>query len=100
LAQVASRLKSYQSVNSITVLGHTDRLGGDTYNDPLSARRASTVKAYLESIGVNAPKFDAVGRGEREPVTTNCSDKLPRAQLISCLQPDRRVTIEVTGVVK
>jgi OmpA-OmpF porin, OOP family len=100
LAQVANRLKSYQSVATMTVVGHTDRLGTDGYNNPLSARRAQTVMTYLQSLGVNAGKMEAQGRGESEPVTTTCSDKLPRQQLISCLQPDRRVTIEVTGVVK
>jgi OmpA-OmpF porin, OOP family len=100
LAAVANRLKSYQSIATLSIAGHTDRLGSDTYNDPLSARRAATVLEYLGSIGVKAAKSDAIGKGEREPVTTQCSDKLPRAQLITCLQPDRRVTIEVTGVVK
>jgi OmpA-OmpF porin, OOP family len=100
LAAVANRLKSYQSIATLSIAGHTDRLGSDTYNDPLSARRAATVLEYLGSLGVKATKSDAVGKGEREPVTTQCSTKLPRAQQIICLQPDRRVTIEVTGVVK
>jgi OmpA-OmpF porin, OOP family len=100
LAAVANRLKTYQSIATLSIAGHTDRLGSDNYNDPLSTRRAATVLEYLGSLGVKAAKSDAVGKGEREPVTTQCSDKLPRAQLITCLQPDRRVTIEVTGVVK
>jgi OmpA-OmpF porin, OOP family len=100
LAAVANRLKSYQSIATLSIAGHTDRLGSDTYNDPLSARRAATVLEYLGSLGVKAAKSDAVGKGEREPVTTQCSAKAPRAQQIICLQPDRRVTIEVTGVVK
>jgi OmpA-OmpF porin, OOP family len=100
LASVADRLKSYQSITSLSIGGHTDRLGTDAYNDPLSQRRATTVLGYLGGLGVKAGKTEAVGKGEREPVTNNCSDKLPRTQLIACLQPDRRVTIEVTGVVK
>ncbi|NJS35927.1 MAG: OmpA family protein [Brachymonas sp.] len=100
LAAVANRLKSYQSIATLSIAGHTDRLGKDTYNDPLSQRRAATVLEYLGSLGVKAAKSDAIGKGEREPVTQNCSDKLPRTQLIACLQPDRRVTIEVTGVAK
>ncbi len=100
LAAVANRLKTYQSIATLSIAGHTDRLGSDQYNDPLSARRAATVLDYLASLGVKAAKSEAMGRGEREPVTTQCSDKLPRAQLITCLQPDRRVTIEVTGIVK
>ncbi len=101
LAAVANRLKSYQSIVTLSIAGHTDRLGSATYNDGLAARRAATVLEYLGSLGVKASKSEAVGKSEREPVTAaQCSDKLPRAQLISCLQPDRRVTIEVTGSVK
>lgn len=88
LADVAQRLKGYQSIQTLTIAGHTDRLGDDAYNDRLSQARADTVKAYLASLG------------EREPVTQNCADAQPRAALIQCLQADRRVTIEVTGVVK
>ena len=100
LEAIAQRLKSYQSLVALAVAGHTDRLGSHQYNDPLSQRRANTVMAMLESMGVKAPKMEAVGKGKREPVTTTCEQKLPRKQLIICLQPDRRVTIEVTGVVK
>lgn len=100
LAAVAERLKAYQSIDALTITGHTDRLGSEGYNDPLSTRRAATTLAYLESLGVKASKAQAVGKGEREPVTTQCSDKLPKAQLIVCLQPDRRVSIEVMGVAK
>jgi OmpA-OmpF porin, OOP family len=100
LNAIASRLKTYQSIATLSIVGHTDRLGSNEYNEPLSARRATTVKEMLEAMGVKAARVDAAGKGEREPVTTSCSDKTPRAQLIQCLQADRRVTIEVTGVVK
>jgi OmpA-OmpF porin, OOP family len=100
LGAVANRLKTYPSIATLSIAGHTDRFGPDSYNDPLSARRAATVLEYLESLGVKTAKSEAVGKGKREPVTTQCSTKQPRAQQISCLQPDRRVTIEVTGQVK
>ncbi len=100
LVAIAQRLKSYQTVNTMTIVGHTDRLGSDSYNDPLSANRAATVRQLLDGMGVKATRVEAIGKGKNQPVTTSCSDKLPRAQLIACLQPDRRVTIEVTGIVK
>ena len=100
LDTVARRLKAYQSIQTLSILGHTDRLGSDAYNDPLSQKRAATVKAYLESLGVKAVTLESAGKGKREPLTSNCSNKLAREQLIQCLQPDRRVAIEVTGVVK
>ena len=100
LQAVADRLKNYQAIHTLTITGHTDRYGTDAYNDPLSQRRAATVQSYLTGLNVRADKFDAVGKGKREPVTTNCSAKAPKPEQILCLQPDRRVTIEVTGIVK
>jgi OmpA-OmpF porin, OOP family len=98
--EIAARLKGYKTIDSVTVIGHTDRFGSDAYNDDLSTRRAQTVRGMLERAGVRAGKLDAVGRGKREPVTTNCPVSMPRAAAISCLQPDRRVTIEVRGIVR
>ncbi len=97
LALVAQRLKSYKSVESLTILGHTDRLGTDELNDKLSQARADTIKAYFESLGFKPAVMIAKGMGKREPLTRTCSDKLPREDLIACLQPDRRVAIEIMG---
>lgn len=97
---VIDRLKNYKSVDSFAILGHTDRLGGEAFNDKLSQARADTVKAYFEARGVTARVLIAQGVGVREPITKGCIDKLPRAALIQCLQPDRRVTIEITGSAK
>ncbi|WP_291010720.1 OmpA family protein [Hydrogenophaga sp.] len=85
---------------SIKVEGYTDRKGSTDYNQTLSGERANSVKDYLVVSGKLDPtKISAVGMGESAPVTKleDCSDKLPRAQLITCLQPDRRVEVEVTG---
>ncbi len=100
LSTIAQRLKSYQSISTLSVVGHTDRLGSNEYNASLSTRRATTIQGLLESMGVKAAKSEASGRGKTEPVTTSCSNSQTRDNLISCLQPDRRVTIEVTGVAK
>jgi OmpA-OmpF porin, OOP family len=85
---------------SITVEGHTDRLGSTEYNQALSDERASSVKDYLVTSGKLDPsKISAVGKSEGSPVTKaeDCSDKQSRANLITCLQPDRRVEVEVSG---
>lgn len=102
LAEVAQRLKGYQSIQSLTIVGHTDRLGSNAYNDALSKKRAETVKAALESLGVKAGKIETRGAGKREPVTpaATCASTKARKPLIDCLQADRRVSIEVTGTVK
>ncbi|ODV09625.1 MAG: flagellar motor protein MotB [Rubrivivax sp. SCN 70-15] len=86
--------------DEITVEGHTDRLGSPAYNQALSAGRAESVKAYLVSPGgIDAAKISAVGKGEAAPVTAPgaCKGSKPDARLIACLQPDRRVEVEVSG---
>lgn len=86
--------------SSITVEGYTDRKGSEAYNQTLSGERANAVKEYLVTNGkIDPAKISAVGKGESSPVTKmeDCSDKMSRAKLITCLQPDRRVEVEVTG---
>jgi OOP family OmpA-OmpF porin len=85
----------------ISVEGHTDRLGTADYNQSLSLRRAEAVKAYLVGTGdFAADKVNVVGKGESSPVTqaADCKGSRPTAQLVACLQPDRRVDIEVSGL--
>ena len=84
----------------ITVEGHTDRLGTKAYNQTLSLQRAQSVKDYLVSVrGMDAAKINAVGKGETAPVTKpqDCVGHKASAKLIECLQPDRRVDVEVTA---
>jgi OOP family OmpA-OmpF porin len=84
----------------ITVEGHTDRLGTPAYNQKLSQERADGVKSYLVTLSkVDPTKITAVGRGEGSPTTAtgNCKGSAATAALIACLQPDRRVEIEVSG---
>lgn len=98
LAALAGALKAFSKIQAVKVVGHTDRLGRDAFNDRLSAARAATVLAHLQSLGIKAVVASAQGVGKREPVTNSCSNKLARSALITCLQPDRRVTIEVAGI--
>jgi OOP family OmpA-OmpF porin len=84
----------------ITVTGYTDRLGAPAYNQKLSERRAEAVKSYLvETSGIPAAKITARGADGSEPVTTPemCKGQHRTPELIACLQPDRRVDVEVTG---
>jgi OOP family OmpA-OmpF porin len=82
----------------ILAVGHTDRIGTDAYNQRLSERRAEAVKAYLVSQGVPANRIYTEGKGKTQPVTGDaCPRGMPRAALIECLQPDRRVEVEVIG---
>jgi OOP family OmpA-OmpF porin len=84
----------------ITVTGHTDRIGSHAYNMKLSTRRAEAVKTYLvQSAGIPAGKIAARGTDGSDPVTKpgECKGKKATKALIACLQPDRRVEVEVSG---
>lgn len=85
----------------INVIGHTDRLGSPTYNQRLSERRAAAVKAYLVSPGrIDASRIMSSGVGEETSITNadQCPGNRATPKLIECLQPDRRVDVEVTGM--
>ena len=86
----------------IIAVGHADRIGKDTYNQKLSERRAAAVKDYLVGKGVEANRVYAEGKGEKQPITAGKCGKSEKKtkQLIDCLQPDRRVEIEVIGTQK
>jgi len=59
------------TVLDIDVVGHTDSVGTEEYNQKLSERRARAVRDYMVSEGVNPGIIDAMGKGESEPVATN-----------------------------
>lgn len=90
------------TLETMIVTGHADRIGSPAYNQRLSARRAQAVKDYLISKGFEASRIYAEGKGEAQPVTGDkCrnmgAENRHNAKLIACLQPDRRVEIEVIG---
>jgi OOP family OmpA-OmpF porin len=61
---------------SVTVVGHTDSVGSEEYNQGLSERRANAVADYL-STGADVPRnvFSTSGMGELQPVATNETDE-------------------------
>ena len=98
LDKFAADLKGVK-YDGIAVTGHTDRIGAQAYNLKLSARRADAVKAYLVEAGIPAGGITAKGVNGANPVTRpeDCKRSKPIAKLIACLQPDRRVEVEVSG---
>jgi OmpA-OmpF porin, OOP family len=97
LDEFASNLDA-TSPASIRVIGYTDRIGSDAVNQRLSEQRAESVKAYLVSKGVSSSRMQTEGRGASQPVTDSgdCLGETSSA-VIACLQPDRRVHLELTG---
>ena len=95
LDRLAENLVSRQAhIDSIALTGHTDRLGSEQYNYNLGLQRAQTVKNYLQGKDVQAP-ISVASAGESQPVTTACTRAT--AALKACLQPDRRVTVDISG---
>ncbi|MGQ0651918.1 MAG: OmpA family protein, partial [Betaproteobacteria bacterium] len=94
--RVVDRVKDAK-VDNIVLVGHADRIGSGEYNQRLSERRAEAVRAYLQQKAA-AQNLQASGKGESQPVTGDqCKGIKNRDKLIECLQPDRRVEVEVFG---
>ena len=102
---------SQSNVQSVRVEGNTDFMGSDKYNQALSERRANTVANYLVQQGVPADRVSAVGLGESQAkMTEQCQAEVAklgkkvskakkRSALIACIEPDRRVDIQVESLV-
>ena len=85
----------------VIAVGHADRIGGAAYNQKLSEKRAASVKDYLVSKGIPANRIYTEGKGKNQPITKPGDCKGPKsAKVIACLQPDRRVDIEIIGTTK
>lgn len=55
-------------VPDVLVIGHTDTVGNDAFNDNLSRQRAEVVRRALVARGIAAENIVVVGRGKREPI--------------------------------
>jgi outer membrane protein OmpA-like peptidoglycan-associated protein len=60
LAEIAKR-----PVPDVLVIGHTDTVGTDTFNDALGLQRAEAVRAALIRLGIPAADVHAISRGKR-----------------------------------
>ena len=70
---IAGNMRRDAPDTALTVLGHTDAQGGDTYNMDLSRRRAANVIGQLVSRGVAPDQLSEIGIGKRQPVAPNDS---------------------------
>jgi len=75
---------------ALTVVGHTDNVGTDAYNQKLSEQRALSVVRYLEGKRVHSMRLATAGKGESQPIASNSSE--------SGRQANRRVEIYVEPV--
>ena len=91
LDKLAEVLRKYDRT-VVHVVGHTDSVGSNSFNQALSERRAQSVGSYLTSHGVPYDKLRTEGRGELEPRDTNESE--------AGRQLNRRVEIFVKPIVE
>ncbi|MEY3944770.1 MAG: outer membrane protein precursor [Pseudomonadota bacterium] len=88
---------TYQLVEHVHLIGYTDPLGSDAYNQRLARERAATVSDYLQMSPLLRGRITTEGRGATELVVNNCGST-PTPQTQACNQPNRRVVVQVTGV--
>ncbi len=91
LATISSEKRELAGV---TLVGHADRMQGNgfDYNQALSERRAKTVREVLIGRGIAADKIRYEYRGDTQQVQ-QCDGVKPRAALLECLLPNRRVEV-------
>lgn len=89
--------EGFVRVDSMKVTGYTDRLGSDAYNLRLSERRAATVKQFLREEGLDV-EIETLGRGKEIQVAACGTSTVRTKELIACLQPNRRVEVEIRGI--
>ena len=70
LNALADHLDRYERTD-VLIVGHTDSIGSETYNQRLSERRAESAKQYVASHGVAASRISTRGMGESDPIADN-----------------------------
>lgn len=91
-AELSGFVNSLRGINisAVTVAGHTDAVGSESYNLGLSKRRARTVANFLVGHGVPGSKISAAGYGESQAT-------LPASASNAARMVDRRVDVTVKG---
>ena len=89
LQTVASRLAQYPDGGTLTIVGHTDDIQDDAYNQTLSEKRANAVKTRLEQLtALDKWQTSVSGKGESEPRVNDTTDEARAA--------NRRVEVTLT----
>jgi outer membrane protein OmpA-like peptidoglycan-associated protein len=71
---LAEQMKQDMPDTSLVILGHTDSVGSDEYNNDLSINRSASVMQQLAQRGVNLKQMSTVGIGETQPIATNATE--------------------------
>ncbi len=73
LNKISGVLNQYGKT-TVTVIGHTDNVGSDAFNQTLSEKRAQAVLDHFAGQKVNPVRLTAYGRGESEPRADNATE--------------------------
>ena len=74
VAEIAKVLRNHAGRRAISIEGHTDSIGGSSYNRDLSYRRARAVFKELRANGIDDSRMQVEGYGEGAPIATNNSE--------------------------
>lgn len=74
LTRLAESLTEYDNTE-LLIIGHTDDIGSDEYNDRLSVRRAESGGQFLFAKGVQPSRVTTMGKGESDPIATNDTEE-------------------------
>jgi outer membrane protein OmpA-like peptidoglycan-associated protein len=88
LDRVVDLMKN-KTAMTIEVAGHTDNIGSVAHNQKLSERRATAVKTYLVSKGIDLGRIVTIGYGESRPIVSNDDEEDGR-------EINRRVEFKIT----
>lgn len=88
LRPLAGYLRANPGVR-VAIVGFTDSRGTAAHNQDLSERRAASVRAAFDAMGVTRARFRVEGRGERDPVATNAT--------AAGMRQNRRVEVTLLG---
>ncbi len=72
--EIVSMILKSDTSKKITLSGHTDALGTETYNNSLSARRAEVVREFLAQSGVDASQIITIAKGASQPRRPNVTE--------------------------
>ena len=91
LQTVATQLNQHPDGGTLTIVGHTDDIQDDAYNQTLSEKRANAVKTRLEQLtSLDKWKTSVSGKGESQPKIKDTTDQARAA--------NRRVEITLTPI--
>lgn len=88
LRPLAAYLRDNPGVR-VAIDGYTDSRGSDAHNQDLSERRAASVRAAFDAMGVTRARFSVAGHGERDPIATNAT--------VAGMRLNRRVEVTLLG---